>query len=483
MWIAALGILFGVAILMRIRRGATARADQRLQIGFVHPDLGIGGAERLVLDAALALVSKGHQVVIYTAHYSPQHCFEDSRTLDIRVYGDWIPRSLLGRCVAVFAYIRMIYAALALCLVGEPSHVIFCDQISACIPVLRLTKSRILFYCHFPDKLLSRRSSLLKRVYRWPIDKLEEVTTAMAHQVLVNSEFTQATVCEAFPSLSSATLRVLYPAINIAKLQKDSSRAEECAELNDLNARHNGNVILSVNRFERKKNIQLVMSAFSQLKSKMGQDRFAEQRLVIAGGYDPLNSENKQVFEELVHQAEESGFSWCALLQADSKIPREGYLADASESGNATAQVWFMPSFSNQQKAALLKKCVCVVYSPTGEHFGIVPIEAMALSRPVVACDSGGPKESVVNGQTGFLCPPDPNEFADALFQILNSSPSEQQRMGDACLEHVTNKFGFSEFGHQLHQIVLELSQPTPATSPQSSPLLKPKSPGLKKMD
>ncbi len=34
------------------------------RVVFLHPDLGIGGAERLVLDAALALQAKGHQVKI-----------------------------------------------------------------------------------------------------------------------------------------------------------------------------------------------------------------------------------------------------------------------------------------------------------------------------------------------------------------------------------------------------------------------------------
>jgi alpha-1,3/alpha-1,6-mannosyltransferase len=34
------------------------------QVVFLHPDLGIGGAERLVVDAALALQAKGHKVTI-----------------------------------------------------------------------------------------------------------------------------------------------------------------------------------------------------------------------------------------------------------------------------------------------------------------------------------------------------------------------------------------------------------------------------------
>ncbi|KAL8742083.1 MAG: hypothetical protein Q9190_005380, partial [Brigantiaea leucoxantha] len=48
----------------------------RKRILFLHPDLGIGGAERLVLDAALALQSPAggnHTVQIYTSHLDPTH--------------------------------------------------------------------------------------------------------------------------------------------------------------------------------------------------------------------------------------------------------------------------------------------------------------------------------------------------------------------------------------------------------------------------
>ena len=48
-------------------------------IVFVHPDLGIGGAERLVIDAAVGLQSAGHKVTILTSHCDPKHCFEEAR--------------------------------------------------------------------------------------------------------------------------------------------------------------------------------------------------------------------------------------------------------------------------------------------------------------------------------------------------------------------------------------------------------------------
>lgn len=48
-------------------------------IVFFHPDLGIGGAERLIIDAAVGLQKRGHKVVIFTSHCDPQHCFDEAR--------------------------------------------------------------------------------------------------------------------------------------------------------------------------------------------------------------------------------------------------------------------------------------------------------------------------------------------------------------------------------------------------------------------
>jgi hypothetical protein len=48
-------------------------------IVFVHPDLGIGGAERLVIDAAVGLQSSGHKVTILTSYRDTNHCFDEAR--------------------------------------------------------------------------------------------------------------------------------------------------------------------------------------------------------------------------------------------------------------------------------------------------------------------------------------------------------------------------------------------------------------------
>lgn len=164
-----------------------------VRVVFLHPDLGIGGAERAVVDAALALNSHGHSTQFVTAHHDESHCFQETRdgTLKVTAVGDWLPRSFFGKCYAFCAYLRMIYAAIYLVFFSDIEYdVIFCDQISACIPVLTMTRAKIIFYCHFPDMLLTKRESFAKKMYRKPLDWLEECTTGMANCILVNSKFT-----------------------------------------------------------------------------------------------------------------------------------------------------------------------------------------------------------------------------------------------------------------------------------------------------
>ena len=60
------------------KKGQDERQKPR-NIVFFHPDLGIGGAERLIIDAAVGLQELGHKVTIFTSHCDPQHCFEEAR--------------------------------------------------------------------------------------------------------------------------------------------------------------------------------------------------------------------------------------------------------------------------------------------------------------------------------------------------------------------------------------------------------------------
>lgn len=199
---------------------------RRCRVAFLHPDLGLGGAERLVVDAAVELAKLGHTVDMYTAYYDPDRCFDETRTGQFAVItaGNWFPRHVLGRFVALCAIIRCTLAALYLALRvwsgNIPDYdVIIIDQVSAVVPLLKmlLPGTRLLFYCHFPDLLLSQRSSVIKSLYRMPLDYLEQSSTGAADLILVNSNFTAGVFGQTFSRLNSQGVRpaVLYPAVVI----------------------------------------------------------------------------------------------------------------------------------------------------------------------------------------------------------------------------------------------------------------------------
>ncbi|GLI65070.1 hypothetical protein VaNZ11_008495, partial [Volvox africanus] len=388
-----------------------------LRIAFIHPDLGLGGAERLVVDAATELVRCGHHVDMYTAYYNPNRCFEETKTGGFVVYtaGTWFPRHVFGRMLALCAYVRCVLVAIQIswrCFIGGPKSaydVIIADQVAVVVPVVKLLMpgAKILFYCHFPDLLLTKRESILKNLYRAPLDYLEEITTGAADLILVNSNYTRGVFAQTFRRLAVRGVQpgVLYPAVPIppepelreAKANWRSELDSELAQFID-----GGTMFLSINRFERKKGISLALKAFHELRLRQGISAVAadgvadarQPRLVVAGGYDPRLPENVEHLRELREVASQLGVQ---------------------------SSVRFVPSFTDRQRTLLLAACRAVLYTPQHEHFGIVPLEAMAAGRPVVACNSGGPIESVTHGSAGFLCEPTAAAFANAMGNLLNS--------------------------------------------------------------
>lgn len=393
-----------------------------VRVAFIHPDLGIGGAERLVVDAALALKSKGHDIHMFTAHHDPDHCFRETSdgTLTVTCVGDWLPRHCCQKGYAFWAYLRMIVVAIHLVFFSKGSfEVIICDQISACIPVLRWSGAKIVFYCHFPDQLLTKRENWLKAAYRWPIDTLEEKTTGMADVVLVNSKFTASVFCTTFKSLAHITPTVLYPSLNFSAFDQRPSQLE------DVVPPHVEHIFLSINRYERKKNLPLAVLAFASLLESLDPSERPKVHLVVAGGYDDRVVENRDHYLELRALA---------------------------ESHKVTDHVTFIRSFTDKQKVALLESCTALIYTPSNEHFGICPLEAMYMQKPVVAVNSGGPLETVVDEKTGFLCEPTPEGFSQKMLWLIRN-PSQVKEMGVKGRKHVVQSFSFPAFTHKLDNI------------------------------
>ncbi|CAK8689685.1 unnamed protein product [Clavelina lepadiformis] len=400
-----------------------------MQVVFIHPDLGIGGGERLVVDAALALKKKGHRVSFITAHHDHNHCFEETKdgSFSVTTVGDWIPVNVFGSFHAVLAYAKMVYLAIYLILLSRlKPDVIFCDQVSICVPFLRLgTSAKIVFYCHFPDKLLTKRETFLKWLYRKPLDWLEEKTTGMAHLLLVNSHFTAKTFRTAFLSLKKMETHVLHPSLNTANFDRALQHPAKLLEPK-IPPSSRRFMFLSINRFERKKNLALAIRALDNLRGEVTHENWKSIHLVIAGGYDERVKENVDYYKEL------------------QKLVESMQLRD---------KVTFCRSIQSSQKMALLKSSTAVLYTPDNEHFGIVPVEAMYMQTPVIAVNTGGPRETVVHNETGFLCDGDAEHFSSAMLRLIQK-PMLSKEMGAKGRERVLKNFSFDNFANTLNGII-----------------------------
>lgn len=428
-----------------------------MKIVIVHPDLGIGGAERLIVDAAVALKAEGNEVVIYTSHHDSNHCFPETKSkkfhsknnsqmffvvFKVVVLGDWLPRSFLGSFYLVFAALRSIYLALYLFLsqAEKDCDLIIADQITFHLPILKFcSRSGVLFYCHFPDKFLAPNSDgfLRKGLYRRLLDWAEERCLAVgAKEIVVNSQFTRMKFKEAFKTIKKDP-EVLYPGVHIEHVKETE---------NDFKLLKKYKIFLSLNRFERKKDLHLAIEAFSLCCIE--EANRSKIKLIVAGGYDERVLENREHLKELEEICKEKGLKHSTLFRKDYNNPADINLS--------SVQVVFLPSITQETKRVLLQQASGLLYTPSHEHFGIVPIEAMSQGLPVIAMNSGGPKETVLDGITGYLCQPDPIDMAKSIKKLL-SPDNPKDLLGSAGKTRVNDNFSLKVFGAKLNNLVRSL--------------------------
>ena len=130
----------------------------------------------------------------------------------------------------------------------------------------------------------------------------------------------------------------------------------------------------------------------------------------------------------------------------------------------------FLLNFSGAQRSALLtaSSTLVLLYTPANEHFGIVPVEGMACGLPVLACDSGGPTESVVDpgardssdspdadGRTGWLRRPDPAVWAETLREVVRMPEGERARLAENARRRARERFGMEAMARDLEDALV----------------------------
>ena len=96
-----------------------------------------------------------------------------------------------------------------------------------------------------------------------------------------------------------------------------------------------------------------------------------------------------------------------------------------------TPRVRFLGFVREAEKLALLRRAWATAFASPKEGWGLTNIEASACGTPVVASNSPGIRESVRDGETGFLVPHGDTEAMAAALQRLCDAPDLVARLGE----------------------------------------------------
>jgi len=258
---------------------------------------------------------------------------------------------------------------------------------------------------------------------------MERTAILDADAVIAVSEGTRADILRAYPDVKADRIHVIYNGVDLAEYQKTS----ETKALTDYGIDPAKPYVLFVGRITRQKGVTHLVDAIRYLPQET-------QVVLCAGAPD-----TPDIAAEMRQKVENARRDHPHIVWVEKMVAKHEAIQLYS-----SARVFCCPS----------------VYEP----FGIVNLEAMACHAPVLASATGGIKEVVVDGETGYLVPfeqdpvtsfpVDPEKFARDLAAGINrllEDPNKCRRFGDAGRRRVEETFSWTAIALQTIRLYEKL--------------------------
>lgn len=257
---------------------------------------------------------------------------------------------------------------------------------------------------------------------------MERTAALDADAIIAVSEGTKADILRVYP-VPPERVHVIYNGIDLDEYRKTSGTSALASYGVDPATPY----ILFVGRITRQKGVTHLVDAIRYLPSDT-------QVVLCAGAAD-----TPEIASELRKKIDEERKSHPRIVWIEKMISKPEVIQLYSH-----ARIFCCPS----------------VYEP----FGIINLEAMACGAAVVAAATGGIKEVVVNDETGYLVPFEPDtvtgfpahpeqfarDLAGRLAELLND-PEKCKTFGEAGRRRAEQKFSWTAIADQTIQLYQSL--------------------------
>ena len=229
------------------------------------------------------------------------------------------------------------------------------------------------------------------------IKKLDNISIQSSKIILTNSNWIRRQIQRAYHKNSV----ICYPGVDNIRFMPTAKPSKK--------------YILTTNRHIPQKRIDYLLSCINKIKRK-----YPEIKCKITGEYTSHTRELKEIQSKL-HL--EKNVTFTGKLSAEKLI-------------------------SAYQNASIY------AYTSPEEDFGLGPLEAAACSIPSIVWNHAGPRETVINGKTGFRIKPYDLEKMTEKHLLLLENPDLRDQMGKNALKHIKSKFTWEHHCDRLEKVL-----------------------------
>lgn len=363
----------------------------------VVPSLIRGGAERLVLNLTKELEANGHEVKIFALHDDNLYTSLNSKT-EVVITPARVSYSLLGSDTSDTAVFDKAVADFDPQIIH--SHLIEAEFISRHKPY---SSAVYISHWHGCPEMLRKQplSAFLKKDTWWNWNSKRNLIRGYRdcnNHFLCISEFMKAFVVEEMDA-SPKECTIISNAVDTElfspkRIKKDSSNFH----------------LIAVGKLNYNKNQQFLIRVISELQ-KLGVE--ADLALLGSGAEEP----------KLKSLAKELGVA---------------------------EQIHYPGTVDNPED--YLNKADVLVHASHYEAFGLVLLEAMACSKPVVCFNDGGPSEVAVDGLNGFVVERDNLAAFASAVEKLAKNKNLYSELSENALKF-SQKYGLKQYADKVYSL------------------------------